>query len=165
MTPATLRFGPAIWRATLDVMGPYRIGKLEGGCLWYGLHEGGYGQATLVGVPRQQNRALNFEISADALADLNMLVPDGLVVIAQVHSHPGSNTTHSRWDDKMMVSRKVFSLVLPRYAALPCDLPSVGVHAHDGRRWVKLPRADGLRRLIMDPEYNETTCPLVVDAR
>src|SRR5688572_20147140 len=109
MTPAMLKLTPAVWRATLDAFAPYQTSCVEGGCLWYGRRGGDTARALLVGVPKQINRPRNFEIPADALAELNALVPEGLVVVAQVHSHPGLDTMHSPWDDDMMVSRRAFS--------------------------------------------------------
>lgn len=139
MTPETLELTPSVWQATLVALAPYRTGRVEGGCLWYGWRNSEHAWAVLVGVPKQINRADHFAIPAEALAELNALIPDAFVVVAQVHTHPGVGTTHSAWDDTMMVSRKLFSLVLPRYAALPCEVGAAGVHIHDGNWWVKLP--------------------------
>lgn len=165
MTPTTLQLTPAVWRATLDALEPYRRRRVEGGCLWYGRRGGGSARAVLVGIPNQVNHPRNFDIPADWLAELNGLVPDGLIVVGQVHTHPGADTTHSPWDDRMMVSRKVFSLVLPHYAAPPCDISSVGVHTHDGHGWVKLLPAEVQRRLIIETEGDAPAGAIVVDAR
>lgn len=150
MTPAELHLTIALWRMTLAALAPYSDRRVEGGCLWYGRREGDVARVFVVGVPRQVNRARNFEIPSDALAELSAGVPSSFFVVAQVHSHPGHDTTHSPWDDGMMVSRRAFSLVLPRYAALPNDLASAGVHTYDGRGWVKLTPADARRRVIID---------------
>lgn len=165
MTPETLKLTPGVWRATLDAMVPYRTGHVEGGCLWYGCRDRRTTMALLVGVPKQVNHPRNFAIPPDALAELNSMVPEDLVVVAQLHSHPGSDTTHSLWDNEMMVSRRAFSLVMPFYAALPCDLRAAGVHVYDGTHWVKLQRLEGHRWLLLEPETGETAQSILVDAR
>lgn len=154
MTPTQLRFTPALWSATLEAMTPYQERRREGGCLLYGRRADDVARALIVGVPRQVNRARSFEIPADALAALNTRVPDDLIVVAQVHSHPGADTTHSVWDDTQMVSRRAFSLVLPHYAALPCAPDSAGVHIFNGSNWIKLSGAEAFLRIIVeeDPE-------------
>ncbi len=162
MTPRSLVLTASLWEATLAAFAPYRQRQVEGGCFWYGARQG---DAARVGIPKQVNRPQDFEIAAEALATLNVLVPEDLVVVAQIHSHPGIDTTHSPRDDQLVVSRKVFSLVLPAYAALPCDLASVGVHVHDGLRWVKLQPREAPRRLTIEATEETITGPRVVDAR
>lgn len=152
MTPERLELTPALWQTTLGVLTSYRLRRVEGGCLWYGQRDAQTARAVLVGIPRQINRARNFEIPADALAELNTLVTrvrNDLVVVAQVHTHPGAETRHSLWDDAMMVSRKVFSLVLPRYSMLPCNIDTVGLHVHDGTKWMYLTREEAKGRLVV----------------
>ncbi len=165
MTPTTLEFTPALWRATLDALRPYSTRHLEGGCLWYGRRDGQMARADLVGVPKQVNRPRNFEIPADALAELNSRIGDELVVVAQVHSHPGVDTTHSPWDDTMMLSRKAISLVLPHYARPPCEIDMAGVHVYDGTRWVKLEPEVGRSKLRVVMGIGELDSPRMVDAR
>jgi len=165
MTPEYLTLSSALWQATLDALTPYRVSRVEGGCLWYGQRDVRAVRAEVVGIPRQTNRPRNFAISPEALAELNALIPDDLVVVAQVHLHPGIATTHSQWDNEMMVSRRAFSLVLPRYAARPCDVHTVGVHVHDGRGWVKLREAEGRRRVIVDQNEGRPARPILVDGR
>lgn len=165
MTPAQLRFSMPLWQATLNVLALYREQQVEAGCLWYGQREDDAAYATLVGMPKQINRRRNFEIVSDALAELNARIPGDLVVVAQVHSHPGRDTTHSPWDNDMMVSRKVFSLVLPFYGALPCDWSKIGMHAHDGQHWVKLPQAEMVDRLVVGGSGGVSTSITLVDTR
>lgn len=165
MTPATLEFPPTLWDTTLDALKPYRARRVEGGCLWYGHRDGQTAYAVLVGVPKQINRPYNFEIPADALAELNTHIGDGLVVVAQIHSHPGGSTTHSHWDDAMILSRKMFSLVLPHYARLPCTINMAGVHVYDGRQWVKLAPEVGMSRLRVMTGDGKLDGPRMVDTR
>lgn len=165
MTPTILILRPALWQATLQALAPYHRRRVEGGCLWYGARDDDIARAVAVGIPRQVNWARNFEIPADALADLSRRMPENLVVVGQIHCHPGSDTTHSPWDDAMIVSRRVFSLVLPYYAAPSCDLSVVGVHVHEGTRWVRLSAGAIRERLVVETASDNTSEPLVVDER
>jgi len=63
----------------------------------------------------------------------------GLIVIAQVHSHPGSSAIHSVGDDTMVFLPRegLLSIVVPHYAhrgARP--ISTLGVHQFQGGRWV-----------------------------
>lgn len=165
MTSATLTVIPSVWEATLDALAPYHARQVEGGCLWYGRRDAEGTRAVLVGIPKQVNRPRNFEIPANALAELNARVPEDLVVVAQVHSHPGQCTRHSPWDDGLVVSRKIFSLVVPRYAARPCELASAGVHSFDGMCWVKLAPEEASRRLLLEHGGAFPVAVAVVDTR
>jgi hypothetical protein len=151
MSPDALVLPEAIWPRTLELLARYRRARVEGGCLWYGRREGARATAMLIGVPKQANRMRNFEIPSGALAELNLQIPDGLVVVAQLHLHPGPDTRHSTWDDQLVVSQRVFSLVLPNFGAPPCSLGSAGIHTHDGRTWTRLPAPFGLSRVRFSP--------------
>ncbi|MGI8730258.1 MAG: Mov34/MPN/PAD-1 family protein [Solirubrobacteraceae bacterium] len=64
----------------------------------------------------------------------------GLIVIAQVHSHPGSSTVHSVGDDMMVFLPRedLLSIVVPHYAhrgARP--ISTLGVHQFQDARWVR----------------------------
>jgi proteasome lid subunit RPN8/RPN11 len=65
----------------------------------------------------------------------------GLVIVAQVHSHPGDDTHHSDGDDKLilMPHEGLFSLVVARYGDASL-LPSEGasLHQYQDRRWVMI---------------------------
>ena len=161
MTPTRLEVDPQVWEQTVKMLQQYTAARVEAGCLWYGSRDADRAFATLLGVPKQINRPLNFEIPADALAEINLLVPSDVVVVAQIHSHPGSDSTQSCWDDRMIVSRRAVSIVIPNYGALPCDLALAGVHIHDGRHWVKLDARGAADRVIVNP----TGFRGVVDAR
>ena len=63
-----------------------------------------------------------------------------LIVIAQVHSHPGSSTVHSVGDDTMVFLPRegLLSIVVPHYAhrgARP--ISTLGVHQFQDARWVR----------------------------
>lgn len=63
----------------------------------------------------------------------------GLGVVAQVHSHPGTDTRHSDGDDELVLMPfdGMFSLVVAQYgrgSLLPED--GAGLHQHQDGRWV-----------------------------
>jgi proteasome lid subunit RPN8/RPN11 len=62
-----------------------------------------------------------------------------LGVLAQVHSHPGPFTEHSRGDDEMVLMPfdGMLSIVVPHYARHGLrPLESLGVHQYQDGRWV-----------------------------
>ena len=136
MTPLRLEVSRSQWERTLDVFEPYVRRGVEGGCLWYGRRDSG--SVELIGVPRQRNRERDFEIPAEALADLNLAVPAGLSVIAQLHAHPGRTVRQSPWDDLVIVSRRITSIVLPFYGRRPVEPRTCGIHQVIDGRWTLL---------------------------
>lgn len=113
--------------------------------------------ATTVGIPAQINRPLNFEIPSEALAKLvsSLPTPD-VVAVAQIHTHPGDDTSHSPWDDELVVSRKICSIVLPNYGLAPCPLESASVHEFDENGWRRLHIHEAATRLGILPPVVDT---------
>ena len=105
MSAAAIRLSETTWIRTVEIFGVFARRGVEGGCLWYGDRQ--MGVVEIIGVPRQINRERNFEIRSDALAELNLRVPDEVSVLAQLHAHPGRRVRQSRWDDQMIVSRNI----------------------------------------------------------
>lgn len=139
IAPPILLVSGCAWQATAKLFSEYAARRVEGGCFWYGHRDEEKAIAVLLGVPRQINRPRNFEIGADDLARLTEAVSKlGLVAVAQIHSHPGLNVAHSPWDDSLVVSKRVYSLVLPNYGKNPISLVSVGVHRFEEERWLRL---------------------------
>lgn len=65
----------------------------------------------------------------------------GLAVMAQVHSHPGTDTRHSDGDDQLIVLPRegMFSLVVDRYGDGPADpRQGAGLHQFQDGRWVRV---------------------------
>jgi len=65
----------------------------------------------------------------------------GLSALAQVHSHPGSDTRHSDGDDRMVLLpyEGMFSLVVGRYGDEPVDPQGgVGLHQYQDGHWVQV---------------------------
>lgn len=133
MSAAVVRLSENTWVRTVEIFGVFARRAVEGGCLWYGNRQTGV--VEIIGVPRQINRERNFEIQSDALAELNQGIHDRLSVLAQLHAHPGRHVRQSRWDDQMIVSRKIISIVLPHYGRAPVDLADCGIHCAIDGRW------------------------------
>jgi len=146
-----------LWELTPDLMAPYAERGVEAGCFWFGTRTPEAGFALVAGIPRQINRPRNFEIPSDALAELiTALPPAGLVAVAQIHTHPGTDTGHSPWDNDLVVSRKLYSLVLPGYGRRPCPVDAVAVHEFSQGRWQRLSSDDATRRILHTPELVDT---------
>lgn len=150
-----LVFSETVWRDTRALFEPYAAAGLEAGLFWYGMRFDSVAAVALtVGIPNQVNHPRNFEIPADSLAELVRLVPEPMVVVAQLHTHPGHGTNHSPWDDERAVSRKILSLVLPDYGHDPSP---EGIGAHEfGDGWYRLGREQTSARLWRVPAVIDT---------
>lgn len=128
-----------------------RAGKRESGLLWYGPKDSaGNGRATFVVAPRQEMTWGNYTISADALAEVVHGLPDGWKPLAQVHSHPGRRVEHSSYDDRMVSSRRILSLVFPYYGCGNRPFPvGVGIHEWQNGYWHLLDHTAAERRVII----------------
>jgi proteasome lid subunit RPN8/RPN11 len=65
----------------------------------------------------------------------------GLVMVAQVHSHPGYDTRHSDGDDKLILMpfEGLFSLVVAHYGeGSPLPNEGAGLHQYQDKRWVQI---------------------------
>jgi hypothetical protein len=69
-----------------------------------------------------------------------------LGMVAQVHSHPGSDTRHSDGDDDLVLMpfEGMFSLVVADYGLGHLSPPSAGLHQFQDGRWVHVTNADAL---------------------
>ena len=130
------------WPATLEIMDEFAAAEVEGGCFWYGSRTPAGGAVRLIGVPAQVNRRRNFSIPGGALAALNAGVPDEFEVLVQLHGHPGRDTAMSVWDEELVVSRRIVSIVLPNWGARPVSLDQLGIHVFENGFWTPLSVAD-----------------------
>lgn len=145
MKPRELLVPGFIWEQTLDIFEPFSRSGLEAGCIWYGRRGDEFNVVSMIGVPKQENNPRNFHIDADSLAELTESIGEtGLTAVAQVHIHPGISVEHSPYDDEMIVSRRIHSLVIPHYGKRPCEISDVGIHVFRDGRWVLLESAEGL---------------------
>ena len=79
----------------------------------------------------------------------------GLAVVAQVHSHPGSDTRHSDGDDKLvlMPHEGMLSLVVAHYGSGPLRPDQgAGFHQYQNGRWVQIQTSDA-DALIIVPSW------------
>jgi proteasome lid subunit RPN8/RPN11 len=83
----------------------------------------------------------------------------GLGVVAQVHSHPGSDTRHSDGDDRLVLMpfEGMFSLVVAVYGSGGLH-PSggAGLHQYQDRRWVQLVDDDAMIIVPAAPSVSTT---------
>jgi hypothetical protein len=136
--------------ATLSLL--QQAGQRESGLIWYGERaENGDGHVRYVVAPRQKMSRGNYEIAAEWLAEVVRALPDTWRPLAQVHSHPGRWVEHSRYDDKMAMSRRALSLVIPFYGRYDAgSFPAgVGVHECQDDYWYQLPLDLAQRRLLV----------------
>jgi proteasome lid subunit RPN8/RPN11 len=78
----------------------------------------------------------------------------GLGVLAQVHSHPGAFSEHSRGDDHMVLMpfEGMLSVVVPHYARYGMrPLQNMGVHQHRDGRWVRVEPASVRTGIMLLP--------------
>ena len=138
--PTKLVVSDLLWQQTLALLQQYTAKRLEAGCFWYGVRTEDTASALTLGIPRQINRPANFDIPADGLAELIKAACEtsGLVAVAQIHIHPGADVRHSPRDDKQVVSRNIFSLVIPNYCKPPIVFESIGVNRFENNRWTRL---------------------------
>lgn len=120
----------------------------------------GDGVVTTVTVPHADQSAGHFTVAAEEMSRAGAhLRTNGLVRLAQVHTHPGSDVRHSKTDDSRAYSQRngAVSIVLPWHATGDPRPTDGAVHVRDG---------DGWRRL--DPQEASSfinLVPAVVDTR
>jgi hypothetical protein len=146
---ATLRVPESALMATLGLL--TRSGQRESGVLWYGQRDStGSGVVAHVAAPRQRMARLNYHVSPEALGELVHHLPPHWRPLAQVHSHPGIDVEHSLYDDRMVSSRRLLSLVFPMYGRVSAPFPAgVGVHEWQDDYWHLLSVADAARRVVI----------------
>ena len=100
--------------------------------------------------PRQRMSWGNYYISAQALGEVVHKLPSNWKPLAQVHSHPGMSVEHSNYDDRMVSSRRVLSLVFPSYGRGGRPFPfGVGMHEWQGNYWHLLDVEMAQRRVVV----------------
>ncbi len=85
----------------------------------------------------------SFETTAEANARvIASLAANSLELLAQVHSHPGSQVHHSPGDDHgaLMPYKFFLSIVVPHYGCRGVELTGCGVHRFEQGRFRRLPR-------------------------
>lgn len=119
--------------------------KLEGMVLWAGRQAGTTFLVTRLIVPRQRGLSTPDGLSAvvdhDELHRLNVfLYREQLVLVAQVHTHPG-RAYHSETDDHYAIATTVgsFSLVVPNFAVRDYPLSDCAVYRlQESGEWLEI---------------------------
>lgn len=133
--------------ATRDLL--QRAGRRESGLFWYGERDArGNGTVALVVAPRQKMSWGNYHVAPEALAEVVQRLPPHWKPLAQIHSHPGLWVEHSRYDDRMVSSRRALSIVFPLYGHVGEAFPTgVGVHEWQIDYWHLLSLEQASRRV------------------
>jgi len=132
----------AVAAATVDLLQGSRgaDGRHEGLAVWVGRREGDAQVVTAVSAPTADHQRRRVHAGATAMgAVLQHARARRLVFIAQVHSHPGADTTHSDADDQevFMPGEGMFSVVVAHYGDGGfTQAGGVGLHQFQGGRWV-----------------------------
>lgn len=108
---------------------------------------------TTVVVPKIQNTRGSVFVDAGEYGNCGKVArAAGLVVLAQVHSHPGSCCHHSDGDDRLIVMpfEGMLSIVVPNYARRLVPVSQWGVHQRHGRTWY-LCRPESVAKYLIVP--------------
>jgi hypothetical protein len=109
---------------------------------------------TTVIVPSQRVSPGGFEIPHEAVRQMGArLREEGLVNIAQLHTHPSGWVGHSAWDDQRAYSRRdgALSIVWPEYGRALYPPERWGVHECRAGEWVRLGSEELQARIIVVP--------------
>jgi hypothetical protein len=137
-----------------------RDGGHEGLVFWAGLESDALVAFTTVVLPEtdHSNRGVFINEAAYGRAS-SEAKRAGVVLLAQVHSHPGADARHSDGDDELIVMpfEGMLSIVVPNYGIDWQGIAHAKVHQLQDGRWTLCTDAS-VRRGI-------TTAPSTVDAR
>jgi hypothetical protein len=97
--------------------------------------------ATTLTLPDAEIHPTFFTVSGEAMSEAGQHFRRfGMERLAQVHTHPGRNVRHSRFDDENSYSQMdgAVSIVLPHHAHRRPELNECGVHVRDECGWRRL---------------------------
>ena len=130
-------------------------GKLghEGMVLWSGIKMNSEATVKTCIHPRQKCSAVSYDIPLEESQTINRILAEKHeVIIAQVHSHPGS-AFHSSRDDAMPFTYSIgfLSLVVPNFCDQQLlDLSDISIWEHIGSgNWSELSKANIDDRLVL----------------
>jgi hypothetical protein len=138
---------------TLSVIRATAARRIEACCFWYGVRsDDGGGTVLAVVVPKQRNTWGNYFVDAAAVAEMAAATqPRKWVNLGQVHTHPGVNVEHSRYDDANANSRRALSVVIPFYGRWQGPWPmGLGIHDFQDDYWHLLSDVDAAQRLALE---------------
>ena len=114
-------------------------GGHEGICFWAGREEFGVTRLKAVVVPDACHHQFGVFVSAEEFGAVARRARAlRLGILAQVHSHPESDTRHSDGDDDLIIMpfENMLSLVAPYYGRMLLSIADFSVHQFQDRRWV-----------------------------
>lgn len=98
--------------------------------------------ATSVTLPNAQMHPRYFTVSGEAMSEAGRHFREfQMQRLAQVHTHPGTDVNHSRFDDENAYSQldSAISIVMPDHARRRPALMDCGVHIREDGGWRRLP--------------------------
>lgn len=101
-------------------------------------------------LPIRDESGVGYFVDGESLFELNVhLHRSGLVLLAQVHSHPGE-AYHSPADDRyaIVTTEGGYSLVAPDFGAA-FAIPTCAVYRLRDGKWVSLPESDVRGRILV----------------
>ena len=129
-------------------------GGHEGICFWAGREEKHVTSLERALVPQADHGPLGVFVSATAFgAVARRARAMELGILAQVHSHPGSDTRHSDGDDELILMpfENMLSLVAPHYGETLSTILDFSVHQFQDHRWVLCSRRSVEAALVTVP--------------
>jgi len=137
-----------------------RDGGHEGVVFWAGLQNGPLTAFTTVVIPKAEHSAQGVFVSEQAYGRaVSEARRAGVVLLAQVHSHPGADARHSDGDDDLIIMpfEGMLSVVVPNYGTGWRGIVEAKVHQFQSGRWA----------LCSDTSVHRgvTSAPIAVDAR
>lgn len=141
-TERTLFVSRSILRDTHEYFLPYWRAHVETACFWFGVDAGDYQVVTTIAAPKLYQTSGNYSVEMTSMRRLAAeMRAQGLVNLAQVHTHPSRWVGHSSYDDAHAYSTRdgALSLVWSDYGLqLGHELDGVGVHRRRGGKWLHL---------------------------
>jgi hypothetical protein len=114
------------------------------------------GVVTTVVIPEAELHPRYYRVSADAMSAAGQhLRRYDLVRLAQVHTHGGVWTGHSKRDDERAYSQRpgALSIVLPDHGLCCPGLGDAGVHLRERGGWRELAPDEVLERIRLVPDF------------
>jgi len=110
--------------------------------------------ATTLTLPNAHMHSTYFTVSGDAMSEAGQHFRRfGMQRIAQVHTHPGRDVRHSRFDSENAYSQvnSALSIVIPVHARHRPDLNECGVHVRNDSGWRRLTLTEIEQRIRILP--------------
>jgi len=152
----------SLWRSTWQGLHTRGGGERESACVWAGTRDRDVETAETIifldDLPGTIGRRLQHRTSREAVAALLRLTRElGLVIVADIHTHPADWVDLSVVDQAHPIEYRIglLALVLPDFASGPPELARAGVHEYLGDgRWNTLTGADAHGRIGIDEGSN-----------